>query len=143
VTYPQPGEPRQSYGPYGQAPQHFEQPTLQPGSSAPYPNAVVARQAPSHAPVQWPAQPQPYPVPGVADRRTSAERFWYVIQNIAFGAGYFAKIPAKKAAIEVTGRGSLTGFENFWYVLGCIAFGYMYFAKVPAKKALVEVMTRP
>lgn len=81
-------------------------------------------------------------MPTPADRRTSAERFWYVLQNIAFGAGYFAKIPAKKAAIEVTGRGQLTGFENFWYVLGCISFGAMYFAKIPAKKALVEVMTR-
>jgi hypothetical protein len=74
------------------------------------------------------------------NNRTPAERFWYFVQNIAFGAGYFAKIPAKKAAIEVTGGGELTAFEHFWYVLGNVFFATMYFAKVPAKKALVEVM---
>jgi hypothetical protein len=30
-------------------------------------------------------------------RLTAAEQFWYVLQCIAFGAGYFAKVPVKKA----------------------------------------------
>jgi hypothetical protein len=76
------------------------------------------------------------------ERKTTlagAETFWYVLMCIAFGAGYFAKIPAKKAAIEVTGRGQLTSAEKFWYILQCIAFGAGYFAKIPTKKALVEL----
>lgn len=35
-------------------------------------------------------------------RLTAAEQFWYVLQCIAFGAGYFAKVPVKKALSEVT-----------------------------------------
>ncbi len=30
-----------------------------------------------------------------------AERFWYVLQCIAFGAGYFVKVPVKKALTEL------------------------------------------
>jgi hypothetical protein len=37
-------------------------------------------------------------------RLTGAEHFWYVLQSIAFGAGYFAKVPVKKALSEVTQR---------------------------------------
>jgi hypothetical protein len=37
-------------------------------------------------------------------RLTAAEQFWYVLQCIAFGAGYFAKVPVKKALSEVTQR---------------------------------------
>jgi hypothetical protein len=70
---------------------------------------------------------------------TGAATFWYVLMCIGFGAGYFAKIPAKKAAIEVTGRGQLTSAEHFWYILQCVAFGAGYFAKIPTKKALVEL----
>jgi hypothetical protein len=33
---------------------------------------------------------------------TGAERFWYVLQCIAFGAGCFAKVPVKKAFSEMT-----------------------------------------
>ena len=33
---------------------------------------------------------------------TGAERFWYVVQCIALGAGYFAKVPVKKALTEMT-----------------------------------------
>jgi hypothetical protein len=33
---------------------------------------------------------------------TGAEHFWYVIQCIFFGAGYFFKIPTAKALTEVT-----------------------------------------
>jgi len=70
---------------------------------------------------------------------TGAETFWYVLMCVAFGGGYFAKIPAKKAAVEVTGRGQLTSAEKFWYALMCIAFGAGYFAKIPTKKSLTEV----
>src|ERR1700730_15007547 len=71
-------------------------------------------------------------------RLTAAEQFWYVLQCIAYGAGYFAKIPAKKAFSEI-GLAEMTGAEQFWYVLQCIAFGAGYFAKVPVKKALTEL----
>jgi hypothetical protein len=75
-------------------------------------------------------------------RLTAAEQFWYVLQCIAFGAGYFAKVPVKKALSEV-GLAEMTGAEQFWYVLQCIAFGAGYFAKVPVKKALSELTQRP
>ena len=74
-------------------------------------------------------------------RLTAAESFWYVLQCIAFGAGYLAKVPVKKALSEA-GLAELTGAEQFWYVLQCIAFGAGYLAKVPVKKALSE-MTPP
>jgi hypothetical protein len=80
-----------------------------------------------------------------------AESFWYVLGCIGFGAAYFAKLPAKKAACEVfselqlDGQGpsrgyALRGAEGFWYVLMCIPFGAGYFAKVWAKKALWEMV---
>jgi hypothetical protein len=69
---------------------------------------------------------------------TGAQQFWYVLQCIAFGAGYFAKIPAKKALADF-GMAELTSAEQFWYVLQCIAFGAGYFAKVPTAKALSEM----
>ena len=74
-------------------------------------------------------------------RLTGAESFWYVLGCIAFGAMYFAKIPAKKALSEA-GLAEMTGAEQFWYVLQCIAFGAGYFAKIPVKKALSE-LTQP
>jgi hypothetical protein len=75
-------------------------------------------------------------------RLTAAEQFWYVLQCIAFGAGYFAKVPVKKALSEA-GLAQMTGAEQFWYVLQCIAFGAGYFAKVPVKKALTELAQLP
>jgi hypothetical protein len=33
-------------------------------------------------------------------RLAAAEQFWYVLQCIAFGAGYFAKVPVKKASLS-------------------------------------------
>jgi hypothetical protein len=75
-------------------------------------------------------------------RLTAAEQFWYVLQCIAFGAGYFAKVPVKKALSEI-GLAEMTGAEQFWYVLQCIAFGAGYFAKVPVKKALTELSQIP
>jgi hypothetical protein len=68
---------------------------------------------------------------------TGAEQFWYVLQCLCFGAGYFAKIPTKKAMSE-RGLSTMTGAESFWYVLQCICFGAGYFQKVIVKKALSE-----
>jgi hypothetical protein len=68
---------------------------------------------------------------------TTAERGWYGFMNIAFGAAYFSKIPAK-AALRDLGLVELTGAEKFWYVLECVAFGAGYFGKVITKRALSE-----
>jgi len=71
---------------------------------------------------------------------TAMERFWYVLENIAFGAGYFMKLPAAKALDEVHGTHNVNGMARFWYVLGCIvALGGPYFAKVPVKRALEQL----
>jgi len=69
---------------------------------------------------------------------TAAAHFWYILSCIAFGAGYFTKIPAKKAMADF-GLCRLTGAEAFWYVLMCIPFGAGYLAKVPTLKALSEL----
>jgi hypothetical protein len=69
---------------------------------------------------------------------TTWEGIWYVLQNIALGAGYFGKIPAKKAMSDF-GLTEMTGAEHFWYVVQCIAFGAGYFAKIPTAKALSEL----
>lgn len=71
------------------------------------------------------------------NRLSTPESFWYIMQCIGFGAGYFAKIPAKKALSEC-GFVEMTSAERFWYVLQCLAFGAGYFAKIPIKKALSE-----
>lgn len=71
-------------------------------------------------------------------RLTGAEAFWYVLECIAFGAGYFSKVPAKKAMSDY-GLCEMTGAEQFWYVLQCIFFGAGYFAKLPVAKALAEL----
>lgn len=68
---------------------------------------------------------------------TAMEKFWYVLSCIAFGSGYFAKVPVKKAMSE-RGLCVMTSAESFWYVLGCIFFGVSYFQKVTYKKALSE-----
>lgn len=68
---------------------------------------------------------------------TSMETFWYYLQCLCFGAGYFAKIPVKKAMSE-RGLSTMTPAENVWYVLGCLCFGLSYFQKVIYKKALSE-----
>lgn len=68
---------------------------------------------------------------------TSMEKFWYALQCVAFGAGYFGKVPLKKALSE-RGMCVMTGAEKFWYTLQCICFGFGYFRKVIFKKALSE-----
>ncbi|MET8133735.1 MULTISPECIES: hypothetical protein [unclassified Streptomyces] len=69
---------------------------------------------------------------------TSAEKFWYILGCIYFGAAYMQKVPVKKALSEY-GLVEMTGAEKFWYVIQCIFFGAGYFAKVTIKKALSEV----
>ena len=70
---------------------------------------------------------------------TAAERFWYIIENIALGAGYFAKLPAAKALDEVYGTERVKGWARFWYVLfNILPPGGMYLAKVPVKRALEQ-----
>lgn len=88
------------------------------------------RQAPAYQAMQG-RPPRP------AVRLSAAASFWYILGCIAFGAAYFAKVPAKKALAEA-GLAEMTAAEKFWYVLQCIAFGAGYFAKLPVKKALSE-----
>jgi hypothetical protein len=97
-------------------------------------------QPPQYGQVQ-PHVPQSPAVPFSAPSArglTGAQQFWYVLQCIAFGAGYFSKIPAKKALADF-GMAEMTGAEKFWYVLQCVAFGAGYFAKLPVAKALSEM----
>jgi len=93
------------------------------------------------APEGMAVAPQPYaPVRGHSPRAfelTGAEQFWYVLHCIWFGAGYFAKIPTKKALSDL-GLTQLTTWEQIWYAVECVWFGAGYLAKVPAKKALNE-----
>lgn len=72
---------------------------------------------------------------------TSMEVFWYYLQCLFFGAGYFAKIPLKKAMSERE-LSAMTPAENIWYVLGCLCFGVSYFQKVIYKKALAETQSQ-
>ena len=69
---------------------------------------------------------------------TSMETFWYYMQCLAFGAGYLAKVPVKKALTE-RGLSSMSAAEKFWYVALCLCFGLGYFQKVIYKKALTEL----
>ncbi|MEV8033801.1 hypothetical protein ACFYW8_31420 [Streptomyces sp. NPDC002742] len=69
---------------------------------------------------------------------TSAEKFWYILGCIYFGAAYMQKVPVKKALSEY-GLVEMTGAEKFWYVVQCIFFGAGYLSKVTIKKALSEV----
>ncbi|MGW5354818.1 hypothetical protein ACWERV_30440 [Streptomyces sp. NPDC004031] len=84
------------------------------------------------------SQPQTQTQQLGSGQTTSAESFWYVLNCIAFGAGYFAKVPVKKALSEY-GLVQMTGAEKFWYVVQNIFFASGYFAKVIYKKALSEV----
>jgi hypothetical protein len=110
-------------------------------AAAQYPPAQVYPQQPAQYgdSRQVPAYPQATQTP-TARRGVSlsaAASFWYILGCIAFGAAYFAKVPAKKALAEA-GMAQMTAPEKFWYVLQCIAFGAGYFAKLPVKKALSE-----
>jgi hypothetical protein len=50
---------------------------------------------------------------------TAAEKFWYVLGCIMFGAAYLKKVPVKRALADF-GLVEMTSAESFWYVLGCI-----------------------
>jgi Protein of unknown function (DUF2510) len=111
---------------------HFELPTavaVPEATPVALPNAAVIRSTQSDLVTAYPQR---------RFSMTAAERFWYVLQCIAFGAGYFAKIPTKRALADL-GLARMTGAEKFWYVLQCIAFGAGYFAKVPVKRALEDL----
>lgn len=133
--------PHQPYGQYGRTQDY----TAGLPASRPQPGF-----APYTAP---PARP---PAPRPAGKRyglTGAEPFWYILGCINFGAAYFMKLPARKAASEVFselladggGPGNaygLTGAGTFWYVLMCIlGCGGAYFAKVSCKKGMWDVVT--
>jgi hypothetical protein len=60
------------------------------------------------------------------------------LQCLCLGAGYFAKVPVKKALTE-RGLTSMSAAESFWYVVLCLCFGIGYFQKVICKKALTDL----
>jgi hypothetical protein len=139
------GQPPQDQQPYGQqwvsqqpqdswaqqyAPQ--DQP-WEAAQRAPVPYAQQHPYPQQQAPLQQLAHP-----PRHAYGLTAAQSFWYVLSCIPFGAGYFAKIPAKKAMADF-GLATLTGAEAFWYILMCLPFGAGYFAKLSTAKALSEL----
>lgn len=45
-------------------------------------------------------------------RLTAAEQFWYVLQCIAFGAGYFAKVPGEEGPHRI----STTSWTWQWWL---------------------------
>jgi hypothetical protein len=106
------------------------------------PNRYDPQQYQQYMPQQQYETHGPQPRPHVQAVRkttlTAAEKFWYVMGNIALGAMYFAKIPTKKALADF-GLAELTTAEGFWYILMCIPFGAGYFAKIPAAKAISEL----
>ncbi len=69
---------------------------------------------------------------------TSAERLVLCSGNIALGATYLRKVPAKKAMSEF-GLVEMTSGERTWYTILCILFGAGYFAKLPVAKAISEM----
>jgi hypothetical protein len=127
----------------------------------PWPSADSQPQAPQarapadqpQIPQQWPppdAQPlvpqqynpqglEPGPEAGATAKTsfTSAERVWYLLGNIALGAMYLRKVPARKALSEF-GLAEMTSGEQAWYTILCILCGAGYFAKLPTMKAISE-----
>jgi hypothetical protein len=118
---------------YPPQPPSYQQAVLPPDGGGPsYPPSPPSSQQPYRAPVPgWQHPPRPAGL-------TAAERFWYILGCIPYGAMYFAKIPGKKAMADF-GLVGLTGWESFWYILMCIPFGAGYFAKIPVAKALSEL----
>jgi hypothetical protein len=130
-----------------------EQQQHSPPPQAPQPWAALDRsqvpqqRSPADAQPQVPQVPQPYdpqgfrppPQAGATGKTgfTSAEGFWYIIGNIALGAMYLRKVPAKKAMSEF-GLAEMTSGEQTWYTILCILCGAGYFAKLPVAKAISE-----
>jgi hypothetical protein len=149
---PQPSWPPQQQYQGGQPDQvqQYQQPSQQPSSSYGQVQPLTQdrqgyQPAPSGRQVQRHGRGKRYALRG-------AESFWDVLACMAIGSGYFAKLPAKKAASEILselqldGGGpshayGLGGAEGFWYVMECLAFGGGYFAKIYAKKGLWELIT--
>ena len=108
-------------------------------ASSPRAAQVPARPAPGPAAVRPEAASSPRRRPGRPARPVSpaAERFWYLLGNIALGAMYLRKVPAKKALSEF-GLAEMTSGEQTWYTILCILCGAGYFAKLPVAKAISE-----
>jgi hypothetical protein len=106
---------------------------------------VPPQGSPSLTPPQVPQQYDPKglqsaPQAGATGKTgfTAAEGFWYLLGNIAFGAMYLRKVPAKKAMSEF-GLAEMTSAEQTWYTILCILCGAGYFAKLPVAKAISEM----
>jgi hypothetical protein len=95
-------------------------------------------QYPQAFPQEFPQQLQPQHHAARKTGLTVAEGFWYFLMCLSFGAGYFTKIPAKKALSDF-GLAELTAMESFWYLLMCLWFGAGYFAKIPTARAVSEM----
>jgi hypothetical protein len=135
------------YPPQGYVQQPWQDQPWQPQQYNPQQHQQRAGQPPDpYASPPLPAVPQyapqgyrqPAALPVRKTGLTAAEKFWYVLGCIPFGAMYFAKIPSKKALADF-GMAELTAAESFWYVLMCIPFGAGYFAKIPTAKAISEL----
>ena len=140
MAYGDYGQPDKTQRPAATSPQWGQQaPAWQDGSTPVQAQFQPARQPPPQQPAHY-GQPYQQPAPQMQRKTslTAAEQFWYVLMCIGFGAGYFAKIPGKKAMADF-GLAEMTGAEKFWYVLMCIPFGAGYFAKVPVAKAITEM----
>lgn len=136
----------QQYDPAGHAARlapRIPRPSFQPPATPSY----AATQRPAlpgtrrYSPQAAYAPQQKYQPPRDGRKRslTPAEQFWYVLMNIGFAAGYFIKVPAKKALSDY-GMAEMTAAEKFWYILMCIPFGAAYFAKIPVAKALEDML---
>jgi hypothetical protein len=126
---PQPdGQPQNAQAQDAQSQDSQQQYGQQPDGQSQY------QQVQPYAPQQPAGRVQGRPATGL----TSAQQFWYIVQCIAMGAGYFMKIPPKKALADY-GMAELTPAEEFWYILQCCAFGAGYFKKLSTAKALSEM----
>jgi hypothetical protein len=129
------------YGQQGYPQQYPQGQQWQPQQYDPYARQQTAVSPQAQPQQSWPqANGRHAPQAAVAQRKglTAAQSFWYVLMCIPMGAGYLAKVPAKKA-LQDFGMAQMTTAEQFWYVLMCIAFGGGYWAKIPVKKALSEM----
>jgi hypothetical protein len=69
---------------------------------------------------------------------TTWEGAWYALMNVALGAGYLRKVPAKKA-MQDYGLVEMSTAEQLCYGLECLCFGAGYLAKIPTARALSEL----
>ena len=123
---------QQEHSPQQQDPRRGPRPTAAAGPAAagagrpaPGPAAVVAARRPAAGPAAVrPAGLPAAPQAGSTGKTgfTSAERFWYLLGNIALGAMYLRKVPAKKAMSEF-GLVEMTSGEKTWYTILCILCG--------------------